>query len=252
MLLLDVKRCEKRPHSQDIFIWKEHHGPSCAVCVKFIEVNKGGRKPKRQYSHLRTPIIWTKEMSKNLIEAIPDHHEGLLNLSFSDFDLASNPSLPLCKCLICENIMRQPVMLESCQHGFCLGCVITMFEGKSSCFECPYCHLSFTPANVIPCKVRWTLVENLKLKCTCGVQFQSRNALTSHQSSCDADTGNQMTVGDLLTLNLQKTSLPASVERATLRVLQQKIDSSNDGTAEFSSGGPRVNRHSNIISVRYK
>ena len=162
------------------------------------------------------------------------------SLSFSDFDIKSNPSLPHCKCLICDDLMRRPVMIEGCQHGFCLGCIITKFEGKSSCFECPYCQHSFTPTQVVPCKVRWTLVDNLKLKCTCGAQFQSRNAFTVHRHTCDADTGHQMTVDDLLKLDLLHTPIPASVERATLRVLQHKINDSNDGTAEFASGGPRV------------
>ena len=63
-----------RAHSQDIFIWRQH-GQSCAVCAQSI-VNKGGRKPKQQYSHLKNLInIWTKDISRNLIETIPKHHE---------------------------------------------------------------------------------------------------------------------------------------------------------------------------------
>lgn len=49
-----------------------------------------------------------------------------------------------------------------------------------------------------------------------------------------------MTVQDLLQLDLRETPIPSSVERATLKVLQHKIDTSTDGTAEFASGGPRV------------
>ena len=48
-----------------------------------------------------------------------------------------------------------------------------------------------------------------------------------------------MTVGELLQLDLGE-KLPESVEKATLRVLKHKMESSQDGTAEFASGGPRV------------
>lgn len=238
-----------RTHSQEIFIWKPH-GPSCAVCIKSIDVNKGGRKPKRKYSHLNNPKnIWAKSISTCLIEAVPEHHKDLSGLSFADFDIASNPSLPLCKCLICENLMRRPVMIEGCQHGFCLGCMITMFEGKTSSLECPYCQHLFVPTQVVPCKVRWSLVNDLKLKCACGALFSSKNAYTTHRGSCDADTSHQMTINDLLKLDLQHTPISASVERATLRVLQHKINGSNDGTAEFTSGGPRVNKNNIKIII---
>ena len=136
--------------------------------------------------------------------------------------------------------MRRPVMIEGCQHGFCLGCLTLKFEGKSN-FECPYCQNDFVPSQVLPCKVRWTLVDTLRLKCDCGEKFPSQENLDIHRLSCVAiKEGHSMTVQDLLQLDLRETPIPSSVERATLKVLQHKIDTSTDGTAEFASGGPRV------------
>lgn len=49
-----------------------------------------------------------------------------------------------------------------------------------------------------------------------------------------------MTVGDLLSMDLSHSPIPSSVEKATLKVLQHKMKDSEDGTAQFESGGPRV------------
>ena len=45
---------------------------------------------------------------------------------------------------------------------------------------------------------------------------------------------------ELLELDLDESPIPATVEQATLKILKHKIDSSENGTAEFPSGGPRV------------
>ena len=71
--------------------------------------------------------------------------------------------------------------------------------------------------------------------------FPNKEKLDGHKENCHANKqGHSLTVNDLLTLDLNQTQIPVSVEKATLRVLQYKINNSNDGTAEFASGGPRI------------
>lgn len=93
-------------------------------------------------------------------------------------------------------------MISGCQHAFCLGCIVLKFEGKHS-FECPHCLSSLVPFLVVPCKVRWSLVDSLMLKCRCGQKFPNRGELNGHKENCDADKqGHSLTVNDLLTLDL--------------------------------------------------
>ena len=131
-------------------------------------------------------------------------------------------------------------MIGGCQHSFCLGCLILRFEGKHDLY-CPTCDLAFIPTEVAACNVRNRLIEELKIKCTCGENFKSHTKFEMHKSRCKQE-GSMMTVTD--SLNLDVTSpIPPPVERATLRILQHKVNTSDNGTAEFASGGPRVSVH---------
>ena len=143
-------------------------------------------------------------------------------------------------------------MISSCQHAFCLGCIILKFEGKSQHFECPNCLQPFSPPQVIPCKAIQTLIDNLHLVCkNCGCEFQKRGTFEEHKKVCSREEAHSLTVDDLLNLDLT-SPIPKPVERATLRILKHKVKNSENGmTAEFDSGGPRV-RTIFLTSICYK
>ena len=131
-------------------------------------------------------------------------------------------------------------MIEGCQHAFCLGCMVLKFEGKQDSFNCPEQELNFSPERIQSYNVRQNLLESLILKCNCGAVFKYTQDLQIHKKDCISEVEDSLTtVNDLLNLDLTD-SIPKTVERATLKVLQHKMMSSGDGTAEFLSGGPRV------------
>ena len=234
---------KKRTHFQtSLFIWNSHTN-NCNVFIQSLQKGKGGRRKKKLHEGVNRfsfAQLWTKEITNSLSKITPANNNDNTDLNISDYDIKFNPSLSLCKCLLCENIIKRPVMIEGCQHAFCLGCIVLKFEGRQL-FECPYCLNPFSPQQVVPCKVRCNLVDQLQISCKCGELFVSKAKLGSHKINCAADKeGHMLTVGDLLSLDLDHQSIPESVEKATLRVLQHKIENSNTGTAEFPSGGPRV------------
>ena len=216
----------------------------CKICLSKCQNKPGrGRRPKPNLDgfnqHSETKSMWTRAFSDSLKEKIEESNVSE-DLNISEFDTAYNKSLPLCKCGICENILRRPVMLQGCQHAFCLGCIILKFEGKTS-FECPFCQNQFNLSQIIECKVRQKLIESLILKCKCGKEFKCSHEFNMHKNICNlVKEGQLMTVNDLLKMDLSQSPIPRSVEKAALKIIRHKIDESNNGTAEFASGGPRV------------
>ena len=187
-------------------------------------------------------MAWDKKKTIELSDKVPkDRLDKSLNIS--NFDLGQNPVLPLCKCEICEGLIRRPVMFSGCQHAFCLGCTVMKFEGKANeDLKCPKCHICFTPDQVVPCNTRESLLQTLRLVCaTCQKKFELREEYEDHKRSCvsDAADGDSMTAKEIMDLSLA-SPIPKTVEKATLRVLQHMVDNSANGMAEFDSGGPRV------------
>lgn len=83
-------------------------------------------------------------------------------------------------------------------------------------------------------------MNELKVYCKCGEGFRIKGILEEHRKiCCDENEKENLSVTDLLNIDLNKP-LPETVERATLRIIQYKVDNSETGTAEFNSGGPRV------------
>ena len=230
-------------HSMEIFKWEPHSEAVCEICLNDSAGKRGRKKAKKNNGwnvHMsENMFIWTREFTDRLRQSVPETKLSE-DLNISDFDSAINPSLTLCKCLICENVLRRPVMIQECQHSFCLGCTTLTFEGKRE-FRCPYCQNKFNPDLLKECKVRNTLVESLILKCNCGQLFESSVKYRNHITYCQSKKeGHSLTINELLTMDLSENPLPKSVERATLRVLKHKMENSQDGTAELASGGPRV------------
>ena len=143
--MINIVKKNRTHNRTEVFYW-EPHNENCRTCVIFTEKGKGGRSKKipRSGVKLTNPEIdaWTKAVTESLKENVPPQRADVSNLNTSDFDIADNPSLDLCKCYICDKIMKRPVMIESCQHAFCLGCLVLKFEGKIE-LECPYCFVAF-------------------------------------------------------------------------------------------------------------
>ncbi|XP_066929675.1 V(D)J recombination-activating protein 1-like [Clytia hemisphaerica] len=225
------------------FDWYPHHN-GCMICYRYTIKQAAGRRPTKRKSKGRPRAsdildrskIWTREVTVNLRESTAFENDVM---NYSDYDLAVNISLPLCQCAMCEGILQRPVVLNECQHAFCLSCLAKKFEGRDD-IECPSCSTKFSPTLIKPCTVRTRLIQTLVLKCRCGLQFKNSKLLDEHKKDCVGEKeGSLLTVHELLELDLDECPIPATVEQATLKILKHKIDSSENGTAEFPSGGPR-------------
>ena len=122
-------------HSQTIEVWVDHTVGDCKVCSK-KRPGRGENKSKRKTLEginqhtIGNTIIWTRKLTNDLENKVPISSAST-DLNISDFDLAFNKSLPLCKCDLCQNLLVRTVMLQGCQHAFCLGCLVLKFEGKT-------------------------------------------------------------------------------------------------------------------------
>ena len=224
------------------FTWATKCENECNTCRQFHSQSKAGRKPMRNQEvkgtvHEQFAISWSRNFTLQLQAKLPPSTLDE-SLNMSNFDIEFNPTLPLCKCTICNNLLRSPVMIEGCQHPFCLGCMTQKFEGQTGEFHCPQCDVIFTCNQVVPCLVRNSLVNQLKLVCNCGANYNVWSSFDQHKKSC-FEKEDPLTVDDLLKIDLNQP-LPETVERATLRILNHKVNNSSTGTAEFNSGGPRV------------
>ena len=45
----------------------------------------------------------------------------------------------MCRCPICLDFMEEPVMVITCYHKFCKGCIESYISGKKK--ECPVCRV---------------------------------------------------------------------------------------------------------------
>ena len=77
-------------------------------------------------------------------------------------------------CLICLDIISDPVQCDKCQHCFCSKCI-------QNCKKCPLrCNYSnFTPA--LLCK---KLISEIEIKCVCGETIKYDNILKHKVEEC--------------------------------------------------------------------
>jgi hypothetical protein len=77
-------------------------------------------------------------------------------------------------CLICLDIVSDPVQCDKCQHCFCSKCI-------QKCMKCPLrCNNSiFTPAFL--CK---KLMSEIEIKCNCGEKLKYDNILKHKAEEC--------------------------------------------------------------------
>ena len=150
----------------------EPHSTNWQICNKMKLLQKGiigTQKLKTQKIPLgRTKAstnIWTQSALENLKEiTLPDLLPKKLTLK--DFAPDINPHLHLCVCGICENLLRKPLIIKSCQHVFCFLCLSSFLKSKpeDSTF-CPTCSKQFSINDVSHSTHSHNMVKTLMLSC---------------------------------------------------------------------------------------
>ena len=116
--------------------------------------------------------IWTKSALENLKE-ITQLDPLPKKLILKDFDPEINSHLHLCVCGICENLLRKPLIMKSCQHAFCFLCLSIFLKSKpgNSTF-CPVCSKQFSIYDVSHSIHTYNMINILMLSCkTCNTKY---------------------------------------------------------------------------------
>ena len=114
--------------------WDPH--TNCHICNKVKLLQKriiGAKKLKTQKGPLGKPITSTINWSKAALESLKEITlPDLLSkkLTLKDFAPDINPHLHLCVCVICENLLKKPLIFKSCQHVFCFLCLSSFLNSK--------------------------------------------------------------------------------------------------------------------------
>ena len=221
--------------------WKEHLDIDCQVCNLAKKQKKGGR-PQKKYQSGRPSQkrkLWTRQLIESIVVDIPADNISL------DINPALNPHFNLCKCSLCENIFRKPVVLPDCQHSFCSRCILPKFEGKSiEETKCPTCHKKCK--TVSPNLIMIGMLKCFKIECEKGCKatfkIEDLKEKTAHEHSCNgpqtSSVVNTLTLNDIFAI--ADSNFPREAEDLALHVIKKKINESESKIAEFKAGGPRV------------
>ena len=238
-------------------IWQPHSSDSCDVCANAKHKLKAGRKckPKRSGRRSNDSKIWTRTVTNNLMQNIPNTN---LNQSLkSKITKQWNSHFDLCVCSICNNITEQPVMLE-CQHSFCLTCVVSKIEGKDeNDSKCMTCNAKILLTKINPSIQVREMINCLVVPCEldCGKTFSINDSenKTEHEKLCKGTFINKKsasyTISDIFELS-ESSEMPRIVEDATVHVMKCKMAKSKSKTVQFPSGGPRV-RFNYVCKIPY-
>lgn len=227
----------------------EQHSDNCSVCQLVPKIKKGGRPPKKSNKGIgrgrrkSNDLIWNREAITSLQSITPKDVFPHDKLNINNISKIHNPHLRLCVCDICLQIFHSPVILQECQHSFCLNCILPKIEGRRiSETVCPSCGSQFSilsPSTNVTAMLRCLQIECID---KCGKTFSVAD-IEKIPSYCNelkkATSTPAMKVNDILLMD-DVSKIPREVEDAALHVIKQKLASSNSGVAEFKSGGPRV------------
>ena len=242
-------------------IWRAH-GKECIACEKASQTKKTGRKRKIQRPGRPGPAdrIWSRKQSESL-------QEGIKNPLPKDFWESNaidkvnicenlNPQLPLCFCKLCGQLMKKPIMVKSCEHCFCLNCLLANIEGKlPNDVLCPSCGVNFTAEGIGESKSINTMFKALRLVCSKGCEYTKSideyNEIITHQESCKGLKN--LKISDILNLPAE-SPLPIEAEKAAAKIVKMKLANSESGNARISlpTGGPRVSFIALFFESNYK
>ena len=226
--------CKLQPYNN----WAPH-SLNCKLCKDVSLLRKGIvglQKLKRKKVALGRPKsslnTWSQANLNALKEKIPpDEFPTQLNLKSFSTDI--NPYLSLCKCEICEDLIRKPTIIKSCQHTFCFSCIALKIKSKNEkdCF-CPTCKLQFSINDLSYSTNVDKLLKLLMLSCQkCHKKFNPITELlpfSNHEKECSfsmSDNSSKMSVSDVFNLS-EESELPRLVEDVALHVIRTKMSNS--------------------------
>ena len=232
------------------------HSSNCQVCRTVPELKKGiigsqkilkkkitAGRPKATGSN-----TWS-QTSLNLLKQNIPSDEFPSQLLLKHFNADTNPHLQLCVCGVCKDIIRKPLIINSCEHAFCFSCLAIKIKSKDEkeCF-CPVCNTQFNKNELSFSKSIYNMLMTLTLSCTkCHKKYnpiQEFKQFCLHEKECsftNSNSSSTLSVTDIFHLS-EETELPRIVEDATLHVIRTKISKSKlpNNAIAFKTEGPRV------------
>ncbi|XP_057313751.1 V(D)J recombination-activating protein 1-like [Hydractinia symbiolongicarpus] len=229
------------------------HTEVCSVCENVQGMKKGGRPSKKKKTG--RPSTFKPIWSRKALEEISDKNlNDIIPPVVSHHGLEKNPHYKFCLCMLCGNLLRQPLMVITCEHAFCKECILIYLEGSfQDESECPKCKRDdiitlVNQSNLKPSLHRNHMVNSLQVDCDnkCGEKFtlDKLHELKLHNISCNTSTSSNTSanysIRDVFLLD-ESSPVPREIEDATLHVLKHKMKQSTDinNSIEFKSGGPR-------------
>ena len=200
-----------------IFHWTEH-SDDCRVCQHVSTIQKGGIKRKRPASGRPVDYkIWCKRRRTELFQSLPVE---VLSVNQTLKSISSeNTQIVLCKCSLCDDLMKMPVIIKSCLHRFCFECLADSIEGQGLYdLKCPTCQEVFSYNQIV-----------------------DDNMVRGIKESLAQENKGKFKLIDIL--NIKKSSeIPTDLEKATYHIVKLKMDSSTQPSKkiQLKSGGPKV------------
>ena len=148
------------------------HSTNCQICYKMkliIEGIIGTQKRKLQKMPLCTTktntTIWTQPALETLRKEL-HNLTYYLKINLKDFAPDINPHLHLYVEGICENLLRKPLMMKSCQHVSCFICLSSFLKSKPeySTFY-PTCSAQFIINDISHSTHTYNIINILMLSC---------------------------------------------------------------------------------------
>jgi len=227
----------------------DKHSAACATCENFSTLLKGGKRKKIKKAGRPSEknAVWSRDFSEHLSNELPvDNFPVDVKLN-----PALNPQLEICLCTTCEQIMRQPIKIETCEHGFCLKCFIRLVEGQGiHHLNCPVCDQPFKQEQVSSYRTVVSLREKLVVACTrCDKKYSARQKAeyVEHASKCKIEPFKLM---DILSIPSAKR-MPYGAEQIASHVVKLKMAESKtpNNIIQLPSGSSRVRIFSFILLI---
>lgn len=230
--------------------WTKHTTKCLACDLDSVTQTRSVGRPKKEKKLLNPK--WTRKFSNALIDMCTQSSD-LPPISCLEENL--NPNLNLCVCLLCLNLLDQPVLNVHCQHVVCLKCLLVRIEGKDlKEIECPICpqvkewdflnNLVVTRNSFAPALTTIQIIENLRVPCKrrCGKTFTIGDQNKGeHENYCFYEERKVNAIEDIFNFSPEE-EIPQLYEDAALHIIKAKMSKSelpNQGAA-FKTGGPKV------------
>lgn len=195
----------------------------------FAGSHKAGRPTKSKGCRGRPKNSSTATILKAIANAAPPTSVNPLYLGGYMFTPHSTMSRVDLECMVCNNILCQPVQF-ACNNVVCSSCCLQWVQtSPKPCCPCcygDYEHLLTSDSISTPPKVLISLLENLLITCNKCEQTIRAGDHTSHiHSECGKYIHSPMSIQT------------EEEERAACSVIKRKLSDSKDGTISVSTAG---------------